>query len=158
MSVVVSVVVSVDMSVILSGVCWSSLWDQSSLTTVSRRVGRMFFVGSVVMDDCQSSCQSCVFGRCQVGRHGRPSFVVWVVIRWSCWPYAGSRCGIDRHGRLSVVVSVVCFSLLSGRSSWTTIFRCVGRHVGDHIGRMLVIVVVTVVMDDCLSSFVSSCR
>src|SRR6185436_5048478 len=120
---------------------FSSLSGLSSGTTVSRRVscclgrlvgdrvGRMLvvIVGSVVMDDCQSLCRSYVL--CRVCRHGRPPFVVWVVI--------------------SVIVWVICWSSLRDRSSWTTVSR--------RVGRMFLVVVKSVVMDDCLSSFGSPC-
>src|SRR6185436_15278846 len=121
-----SFVVWVVLWVIVSAMCWWSLSGQSSWTTVRHRVGRKFFVvvWSVVMDDCQSSCRSYVFCR-------------------DCC-----------HGRLSLVVSVVCF--LSFLSSRTTVRRRVsrrlGRHVGDRLGRMLVVVVGSIVMDDCQSS------
>ena len=187
--------------------CWWSLSGESSWTTVRHRVGRKFFVvvWSVVMDDCQSSCrsyvfcrvcrhgrlsvvvQSYVFGRCQLGSHGRLSFVVWVVMSvivsvicwlslsgrssWTtvrrrvghmffvesfvmddcqtlCQSYGFRRCQVCRQGRLSVVVSVVCF--VSGLSSWTTVTR--------RVSHMFLVIVKSVVMDDCLSLFGSSCR
>src|SRR6185436_14191595 len=155
----------VAMLVIASVVCWSLLLGQSSWTTVFRhlgrhvgdRVGRVFSSllsgQSSWVDDCLTSCQSHIFRR------------------------------VGRHGRQSVVESVVC--VLSGRSSWTTVFRCLGRHVGDSVGHVLVVVVMSVVcflsgrsswttvsrrvsrmflvvvwsvvMDDCLLLFGASC-